>query len=106
MIKKYNISKPKVYTKDGQEKTLWQNIGTMTEFIKDNGQISRKIEIPAIGLDAQLFPFDDKKETPKDTRQVSNGYMKKEMTPEEEYNAMTPNKEVDEDVVNPEDIPY
>lgn len=55
MIKKYNISKPEKYMKDGQEKTVWHNIGTMTEFSKQDGSTSRIIEIPAIGLKANLF---------------------------------------------------
>lgn len=54
-IKKYNISKPEKYNKNGEEKTMWHNVGTMTEFLKDNGEISRIIEIPAIGLKASLF---------------------------------------------------
>jgi len=60
-IIRYNISKPKKYTgRDGQEKTQWNNIGTITEFHKDDGKISRIIEIPAIGLDANIFPFEPK----------------------------------------------
>lgn len=103
MIKKYNISKPKQYIKDGVEKTLWQNCGTMTEFIKEDGSISRKIEIPAIGLDAQVFPFEDKKEYGQRATQTQS--VKREMTPEEEYNAMTPTKEVDEEIDSSQ-IPY
>jgi len=62
-IKKYNISKPKKYTdKQNQEKTQWNNIGTMTEFYKDDGSVSRIIEIPAIGLDANIFPMEEKSE--------------------------------------------
>jgi len=53
-MKKYNISKPETYEKNGQEKTIWHNVGTMTEFEKD-GRISRIIEIPAIGLKANVF---------------------------------------------------
>ena len=60
-INKFNISKPKKYNdKSGEEKTQWNNIGTMTEFIKDDGSVSRIIEIPAFGLDANIFPFTDK----------------------------------------------
>jgi len=69
MIKKFNISKPKKYTtKTGEEKTQWNNIGTITEFHKDDGSISRIIEIPAIGLEANIFPFVENK--PEQT----NGY--------------------------------
>lgn len=104
MIKKYNISVPKHYTKNGQEKTLWQNCGTMTEFIKEDGSVSRKIEIPAIGLDAQVFPFEEKTQTREPA--VSRPTPKREMTPEEEFNSITPTSEVDEEVINPEEIPY
>lgn len=59
---KYNISKPKKYTdkNTGQEKTFWQNIGTMTEFPRQDGSISRILEIPAIGLEANIFPIEPK----------------------------------------------
>ena len=60
-IVRYNVSKPKKYTdRNGNEKTQWNNIGVMTEFHKDNGDISRIIEIPAINLDANLFLQKDK----------------------------------------------
>ena len=63
MVKKYNISKPEKYqAKDGSEKTMWHNVGTMTEFHKQDGSVSRIIEIPAISLKANVFPFQDKKE--------------------------------------------
>ena len=60
-IKRFNISKPKKYTgRDGQEKTQWNNIGTITEFHKEDGRVSRIIEIPAINLEANIFPFEPK----------------------------------------------
>jgi len=31
-IKKYNISVPKKYTKDGEEKTFWANVGKLIKF--------------------------------------------------------------------------
>lgn len=62
-VKKFNISKPKKYTdRDGNEKTQWNNIGYMTEFHKDNGDVSRIIEIPAIGLEANVFEQKDRDE--------------------------------------------
>lgn len=102
MIKKFNISRPKKYFKDNVEKTMWQNVGVITEFHKQDGSVSRIIEIPAIGLEANIFPFEDKKEYPKS----SSPAPRKEMTPEEEYNQITPTKEVDEDVVDESQIPY
>lgn len=60
-IVKFNISKPKKYNdKSGNEKTQWNNIGTITEFHKDDGSVGRIIEIPSIGLDANIFPFTPK----------------------------------------------
>lgn len=59
MITKYNLSVPKEYEKDGQKKTQWQNVGTLTEFEKE-GKVSRVVEIPAIGLRAQAFLVENK----------------------------------------------
>lgn len=59
-MKKYNIAKPIEYTKDGEVKTYWANVGTMTEFQKEGGNVSRIIEIPAIGLKANIFEQNDK----------------------------------------------
>jgi len=60
-IIRYNISKPKKYeNRNGETKTQWNNIGTMTEFHKDDGSVGRIIEIPAIGLEANLFKIEPK----------------------------------------------
>lgn len=93
MIKKFNISKPKKYTgKNGVEKTQWNNIGFITEFHKDDGSVNRIIEIPAIGLEANIFPFVEKGET-------NNA----EAEPE---NTAMPTASNDGDDINPEDIPF
>lgn len=69
-IKRYNISKPEKYSnKGGEEKTKWNNIGEMVEFIKDDGKVSRIIKIPAIGLEANIFPIE-----PKAKQNVENDY--------------------------------
>lgn len=70
-MQKYNISRPKKYIKDGVEKTFWQNVGTMTEFTKQDGTVSRIIEIPAIGLEAQVFPIVDKNQTQNTEKPIS-----------------------------------
>ena len=85
VIKKFNVSKPEQYQKGQEIRTMWHNIGTMTEFHKDDGSIGRIIEIPAIGLKANIFPFQDKKDVPKS----------KEL----------PEINIDEEV-NPEDLPF
>lgn len=65
-VKKYNISKAgrKYQDNQGNEKTIWNNIGTMTEFYKPDGTVSRIMEIPAIGLEANVFPIVPKKQAP------------------------------------------
>jgi hypothetical protein len=45
------------------EHTQWQQLGVLTEFLNADGSVkSRIIEIPAIGLEAQVFPFKDKED--------------------------------------------
>lgn len=69
-MKKYNISKPENYkAKDGTEKTYWNNVGTMTEFDKTDGSISRIVEIPAIGLKASVFPIVEKSQVQQEETQ-------------------------------------
>lgn len=102
MINKFNISKPEKYTdKYGTEKTQWHNIGTMTEFSKENGDVSRILEIPAIGLKANIFPFKDKAQITQVSQPIKStppGYLnKKEEADTIEYPA---------DDINPDDIPF
>lgn len=60
-MEKFNISKPEKYIgKDGVEKTYWNNVGTLTKFFKQDGTTSTIIEIPAIGLKANVFPITPK----------------------------------------------
>jgi hypothetical protein len=66
-VTRMNISKPTKYVKNNEEKTRWDNVGTLTIFQKDDGSVSRLLEIPAIGLEARVFPIEEKKaetETP------------------------------------------
>lgn len=90
MVKKYNISKPKKYLKNGVEKTVWNNVGTMTEFVKEDGTVSRLIEIPAIGLEAHVFAIE-----PKVAPESGVAY------PENPAGQSVPETEV-----KPEDIPF
>ena len=85
-MKRYNIAKPRKYTaKDGTEKTVWDTVGTMIEFEKQGGGVSRKIEIPAIGLEAQVFPVIQKNEKPADSQAPTHA---------------------DEENIDPADIPF
>lgn len=54
-MKRYNLSKPRKYIKDGVEKTYWDKVGEMVEFEKQDGSVSRIVKIPAIGLEANVF---------------------------------------------------
>lgn len=60
-VVKFNISKPTNYEKNGETKTRWDNVGVLTIIKGDDGKVSRIVEIPAIGLEARAFPFEDKK---------------------------------------------
>jgi hypothetical protein len=92
MINKFNVSKPEKYIKNGEEKTFWANVGTMTEFIKEDNSVSRVLEIPAIGLKAQIFPM-VAKTAPASPQSSTQGQVDTSVDyPEED--------------INPEDIPF
>jgi hypothetical protein len=59
-MKKFNISVPKKYEKNGEEKTAWNNVGTLTYF-PANGDKKEgyKLEIPIFGA-TQFFVFEQK----------------------------------------------
>ena len=63
-VKRYNIKKGRKYTdkQTGEEKTYWDQIGTITEFCKEDGSVSKIINIPAIGLDGSIFPIEPKQQ--------------------------------------------
>lgn len=65
-IRKFNITKAgrKYTTADGTEKTVWEHVGVYTEVERPDGSISRFVEIPAIGLQASVFPFKDNNQQP------------------------------------------
>jgi sortase (surface protein transpeptidase) len=63
-IEKYNIARADKYNdKEGNEKTKWDTVGTITAFHKDDGTVSQIVEIPAIGLKASVF-----KQEPRDKK--------------------------------------
>lgn len=59
-MQRYNVSVPKKYTKDGQEKTAWNNVGKLVRFEARNGKPESFI------LELNMFPdtkfgvFEDK----------------------------------------------
>ena len=54
-MKKFNICKKMEYISNGEKKTFWERVGTMIEFQREDGSSSRIIEIPTIGLKANVF---------------------------------------------------
>lgn len=95
---RYNISKPRKYIdRYGNEKTAWNNVGTLTEFHKQDGSVSRLIEIPAIGLEAQVFPI-----------QPREGDERSHAAQPARHDAPSTGPLADEtpDEINPDDIPF
>ncbi len=59
-MKKYNISVPKKYTKDGEEKTSWKTVGTLIKFeATETKPEGFAIELPIFG-DVKFFVFEEK----------------------------------------------
>lgn len=97
MVKKYNLSKPEKYMKDGAEKTYWANVGTLTEFTKQDGSIFRIVEIPAIGLKASVFEIQPK----------ANGYNNAPASkPAQPATDTSTGIDYPAEEINPEDIPF
>jgi len=85
--------------KDGAEKTFWANVGTLTEFEKQDGTVSRIIEIPAIGLKASVFEQTERKEYAPKPAPVAT-------SPKSPAQMEEPTVEYPKDDINPEDIPF
>lgn len=112
-VKKYNLSKPEKYVgKDGQEKTYWANVGTMTEFEKQDGSVSRIIEIPAIGLKASVFEqkprendgYQGAQSAPARTTAQGSTVVQRNTATQSTDNL--PEIEYPEEEINPDDIPF
>jgi hypothetical protein len=69
-MKKYNVSVPRKYTKDGEEKTAWGNVGKLVYFeatdSKEEGFILELNMFP----DTKFGIFPDK---PREERQADEG---------------------------------
>lgn len=98
-IKKFNISKPTKYMRDGIEKTRWNTVGEYTEFHNSDGTVSRIVEIPAIGLEAKVFPQD------RDGAMTARPAVRDEFSQPEPPSAL-PEIKYPDDEINPEDIPF
>lgn len=70
-MKRYNISVPKKYIKDGEEKTAWNRVGTLVKFEATNEKPEGYI------LELNMYPetkfgvFEDK---PRNTESQESGY--------------------------------
>lgn len=61
-VHKFNITRAKEYVaSDGQTKKIWLNVGTMTVFEKQDGSVSRIIELNDRDTVYQVFPIEPKK---------------------------------------------
>ena len=54
-VTKKRISVPENYEANGEAKTFWHDIGTITTFHKEDGSTSEQIFIPTLNLKAQVF---------------------------------------------------
>lgn len=65
MIKKYNVTVPKKYTQNGEEKTAWNNVGKLIKFDATDTKPEGFV------LELSMFPetkfgvFEDKPKQPK-----------------------------------------
>ncbi len=88
-MKRYNIAVKKTYTKNGEEKSFWPSVGTLTHFPAGNGKEEGfKLELPIFGA-TQFYVFEIKPKTdaPKATPVASD--------------VQPPSEEL-----NPDDIPF
>lgn len=103
-MKRYNISKPEKYLDKATnaEKTAWKNVGTMVEFTRDDGSVSRIIEIPAISLKANVFEQQDPADqTPRQPRSTGKPAAVPAGKPRDNDQIEYPTEDI-----NPDDIPF
>ena len=59
-MQRFNVTVPKKYTKDGEEKTAWNRVGTLVKFdAKDGKQESYLLEL-SMYPDTKFGIFEDK----------------------------------------------
>lgn len=97
--KRFNIAKPEEYQSEGETKTKWNTVGKYIEITKEDGSISRIVEIPAIGLKANAFPERDPREQQQSAPQ--------QPTPQQSAPQQTAERTSSPDEqISPEDIPF
>lgn len=85
MVKRFNVVRAKKYqSNDGQEKTAWLPVGTMTVFEKDDGNVSRILEMNDSPVVYQIFPFQEKQA--QQTQQAPRQTAQPQQSHEEEIN--------------------
>ena len=65
-MEKFNIVVPRKYTKDGEEKTIWNTVGTLVKFpAKIDKPEGYRLELPIFG-ETQFFVFPQKEKEEKE----------------------------------------
>ena len=85
-MKRYNISVPKKYTKDGEEKTAWSNVGKLIYFEATDVKPASFIVELAMFPETKFGVFEDK--------------------PREDRAARDTASQAPKDDINPDDIPF
>lgn len=107
-VKRYNIVNPKPYgdpDENGNRKTFWANVGTMTEFHKDTGQVSRIIEMHDSNIQFQVFEMEQKQNGGNVAPQQNNGTANAP-APAQSSEGTGNYPDYPEDDINPDDIPF
>ena len=99
-IRKFNIVNPKKYGQedsDGKQKTFWANVGTLTEFHKEDGTVNRIIEMNDSNVQFQVFENEPKENQDGGNRQQEKPAVRQRDNSPIEY----PSEDI-----NPSDIPF
>lgn len=103
-VQRYNVVNPKEYgeadPQTGRKKTFWANVGTLTEFHRDDGSVSRMLELNDRSEQYQVFPVEPRdgghRETTQRPAQHAQG---------EDYQG-SDGFEYPTEEINPDDIPF
>jgi len=98
-VKRFNIVNPKKYTSNNEEKTFWANVGTMTEFHKEDGSVSRIIEMNDNNVTFSVFEAEQKTNN-------NGGGQQNNSAPAAQNNSASVMPEYPQEEINPEDIPF
>lgn len=102
--KKYNIVNPKPYgeaDQNGRQKTFWANVGTMTEFHKEDGTVNRIIEMNDNNVQYQVFAVE-----PRENQGQANQGSTGNSRPAQNNSSTSAPIDYPESDINPEDIPF